>query len=170
MVGAVASEVKPMEIHDGLLFVVDRAIDRLRPSVQHDLQLLVVVRQELDCEQAFSYRTADSPSLSSINADGYPLPFHIHDNLHVIAPIADLFPHILRVLLNMTFAEVIHQKRDGNIVDIQQVATLLQRIEQGLLMCGAKRSIQLVVQEIGVLYHLPEIGLVGGQTLYDEFL
>ena len=37
-------------------------------------------------------------------------------------------------------------------------------------MCGAERSIQLVVQEIGVLYHLPEISLVGGQTLYDEFL
>ena len=79
-------------------------------------------------------RAFDFACFSGANADGNLLTFHVHNELHIVAPIADFLPNVFRMLLDLFLAEVVHEERNSNIVDIQVIATFIQGFQQNLLM------------------------------------
>ena len=154
-----------MEIDDGLLFVVHRAIDCLGATIQHDFQLFVVVLDKLDRKRHFSDATLDFVSLGSCDADWYALTFHVNRKLHVVTPVADFLPNVLRRVLKLTLATIKNQEGNSYIIDVQIFSTVIQGFQQLLLMRRAERSVNLVVDKVLVLNHFPKVGLVSGQTL-----
>ena len=95
LVSAETGEVEAMEIDNGFLFVVHRTVHCFRSAVEHDFQLIIIALDKLHHEGCLPYRPDNLLRLGSTNADGHFLSFHINCELHPIAPIANLFPHIL---------------------------------------------------------------------------
>ena len=159
-----------MEVNDRLLFLIDRTIDRLCPSIQHDFHLIVFITDELHLERSLSHHAFNSSRPSIINADRDFVTFHIHCQLHVEAPIANFLPYILGMMLKLSLATVKHQERSSYIVGIQIVPTIIQGLQQPILMRSAEASIYSVFNKISIFYHLPKVSLIGGQPLDDKLL
>ena len=88
-----------MEVDDGLLLLVDGTVHGLRPAVQHDLELMLVVTEELHRERLSVEVALDFPGPGLCDVDGQLPAFHFNVELTVIAPIANLFPDVCRVVV-----------------------------------------------------------------------
>ena len=99
-----------MEVDDGFMLIVDRAIHCFGPAIQQDLHLLVVVLDKLDLERCLTHFSFDLAGFSGTDVDRDSTALHVDGEVHVVTPIADLFPHIFGTLLDLLLAEVIHQK------------------------------------------------------------